>query len=141
LTDPYVDTDVLIRLITGDDPAKQRAAARLFHNVATGKLRLRAPASVIADAVFVLSSPRTYGFDRPRVRAALGPLLDLPGFEVAEQTVLRRALDLYVAHPHLDFGDAMIVAAMQLEGATELYAYDQDFDRIPGVVRLEPPAR
>ncbi|MBM4418991.1 MAG: type II toxin-antitoxin system VapC family toxin [Chloroflexi bacterium] len=36
MTDPYVDTDVLIRLITGDDPTKQMAAARLFHRVATG---------------------------------------------------------------------------------------------------------
>jgi predicted nucleic acid-binding protein len=140
LTEAYVDTDVLIRLITGDDPAKQRAAARLFHRVAAGTLRLQAPATVIADAVYVLSSPRTYAFERSRVRDTLAPLLDLPGFEVAESAVLRQALDLYVAHPRLDFGDATIVAAVQLGGATDLYAYDQDFDRVPGIARIEPPA-
>jgi predicted nucleic acid-binding protein len=139
LTDPYVDTDVLIRLVTGDDPTKQLAAAQLFHRVATGQLRLRAPATVVVDAVFVLSSPSTYGFDRSRVRAALSPLLGLSGFEVAERDVLQRALDLYVNYPWLDFGDATIVAAMQLGGAADLYAYDHDFDRVPGIARVDPP--
>lgn len=139
MTDPYVDTDVLVRLITGDDPAKQRAAVLLFHRVSTGQQRLRAPATVVADAVFVLSSTRTYGFDRARVRTALAPLLDMPGFEVGDGAVLRRALDVYVAHPQLDFGDAAIVAAMQLDGAADLFAYDRDFDRVPGISRREPP--
>jgi predicted nucleic acid-binding protein len=138
LTAPHVDTDVLVRFITGDDPAKQLAAARLFRRVAAGLLRVSAPATVVADAVYVLASPRTYGFDRPRVRAALAPLLELAGFDVAERQILRRALDVYVAHAHLDFGDAAIVASMQLSGATDLYAYDRDFDRVPGVTRIEP---
>lgn len=102
-------------------------------------MRLRAPATVVADAVFVLSSPRTYGFDRARVRAALAPLLAMPGFEVADRALLRRALGVYVAHPQLDFGDAAIVAAMQLDGAADLFACDRDFDRVPGIARVEPP--
>ena len=138
MSDAYLDTDVLIRLISGDDPRKQQAATVLFQRVGTGELRLRAPATVIADAVFVLGSPRQYAFPRSEIRAALLPLLRLPGFDVAEGDVVRRALDVYVAHPRLDFSDAMTVAAMQLGGATELYAYDHDFDRVPGINRREP---
>lgn len=52
---PFVDTDVLIRLLTGDDPAKQAQAADLFEQVERGELQLAAPNTVIADAVYVLS--------------------------------------------------------------------------------------
>ena len=86
----------------------------------------------------MLSSKETYAWERSRIRGALGLLLEMEAFEVAERTVLKRALDVYVAHPRLDFGDATTVAAMQIEGVTELYAYDRDFDRVPGITRREP---
>lgn len=60
MTYPYIDTDVIIRLLTGDDPQKQTAAKALFEQVERGTLTIAAPDTVIADAVFVLSSPRLY---------------------------------------------------------------------------------
>ncbi len=33
MTIPYIDTDVIIRLVTGDDPTKQRAARALFKRI------------------------------------------------------------------------------------------------------------
>ncbi len=38
----------------------------------------------------------------------------------------------------LDFGDALLVAAMEREGATDLYSFDRDFDRFPWLNRREP---
>jgi hypothetical protein len=32
VSDPHIDTDVIVRLITGDDPARQAAAAQLFED-------------------------------------------------------------------------------------------------------------
>jgi predicted nucleic acid-binding protein len=61
---PYVDTDVIIRLPTGDDPAKQQAARELFEQVEQGALTLAAPDTVIADAVFVLASKKWYNKSR-----------------------------------------------------------------------------
>jgi predicted nucleic acid-binding protein len=40
--------------------------------------------------------------------------------------------------PKLDFGDAMIVAAMQESGVSIVYSYDAHFDRIAGIVRQQP---
>jgi predicted nucleic acid-binding protein len=137
MSDPYVDTDVIIRLVTGDDPAKQGAAQALFRQVQDGTLIVRAPATVIADAVYVLSSPRLYGRARAQVRTDLVPLLRLPGFRVQPRRLLLRALDIYAATA-LDFGDAMIVATMERAGATTIYSYDHDFDRIPAITRSEP---
>lgn len=52
--DRYVDTDVIIRLLTADDPTKAAEAGALFEAVEQGHVTLAAPDTVIADAVFVL---------------------------------------------------------------------------------------
>lgn len=137
MSDPFVDADVLVRLITGDDPVKQAAATALFRRVASGDVVVRAPESVIADTVYVLSSSRLYALSRDRVREALAPLLGLPAFRVRNRSEVLRALDLY-ATTRLDFSDALLVAAMEQEGAAALYSYDRHFDRIAGIARREP---
>ena len=58
MTQPFIDTDVIIRFLTGDDPEKQAAATRLFEQIEQGFLTVQAPDTVIADAVYVLASPR-----------------------------------------------------------------------------------
>jgi predicted nucleic acid-binding protein len=140
MTEPYVDTDVLIRLLTGDDPRKQADAAALFEAVEAGTLALRAPDTVIADAVFVLASSKWYALPRAQVASLLTPLVRLPNFRVDNKRTVLQALAIYPS-TRLDFGDAMIVAAMLQEQAPRLYSYDRDFDRVPGITREEPPPR
>ncbi|HEU5317540.1 MAG TPA: PIN domain-containing protein [Chloroflexota bacterium] len=134
---PFVDTDVLIRFLTGDDPQKQAAAASLLERVEKGEIVLRTTDTVIADAVFVLASPRLYRVPRDDVRDMLAVLVRLPGLEVDNRSVVLRALDLFAEHS-VDFGDAMIVASMRESGSATLYSYDADFDRMEGIRRLEP---
>ncbi|HET8627730.1 MAG TPA: PIN domain-containing protein [Thermomicrobiales bacterium] len=134
---PFVDTDVIIRLVTGDDPAKQAAARTLFRAVERGDATVAAPYTVIADAVFVLSSPRTYGLPRAQVAAILTTLVQLPRFLVENKGAVLRALSLY-GGAALDFGDAMLVAAMEQAGARDLYSFDRDFDRFAQLDRREP---
>lgn len=67
MTDGFVDTDVIIRLLTQDDLKKQGEAATLFEAIKAGRLKVRAPDTVIADAVYVLSSPRLYKLPRSEV--------------------------------------------------------------------------
>jgi hypothetical protein len=55
---------------------------------------IAAPVSVIADAVFVLSSPRTFRKPRDQIVDLLLPLLLLPDFEVERRGTVLRALDL-----------------------------------------------
>jgi predicted nucleic-acid-binding protein len=115
MNEAFVDTDIIIRFITGDDPVKQGAAAALFRRVESGTVTLRAPDTVIADAVFVLSSRRLYGLSRERIRTELVTLLRYPAFRVHNRRLLIRALDIY-AGTNLDFGDAMIAATMERRG-------------------------
>lgn len=82
MSNPFLDTDVMIRLLTGDDLQKQAEAAHLFEQVRAGELVVAAPDTVIADAVYVLSSPRLDHRSRREVRDLLVPLVSLPGLRV-----------------------------------------------------------
>ena len=137
MSKPFVDTDVLIRLVTGDDPQKQAEARVLFKKVETGDLTLLARETVIADAVFVLSSRQLYHLPREEIRDLLTPILRLPDFKIHCRRTVVRALDIY-ASTNLDFGDAFIVASMQALGSNLRYSCDRDFDRIQGVTRRSP---
>jgi predicted nucleic acid-binding protein len=133
----YVDTDVIIRLVTGDDLTKQASARALFREAEEGRLTLAAPDTVIADAVFVLSSPRTYALPRPQVGAILSTIVQIPHVHVSNKRVVLRALTLF-GSTNVDFGDAMLVASMETDRVTDLYSFDRDFDRFPQVNRIEP---
>lgn len=133
----YVDTDVIIRLITHDDPKKQEAAANLFKKVETGTLVLSAPDTVIADAVFVLSSPKWYKLPRTEIRDVLTSLLRYTHFKVDNKQTVTTALDFY-AITNLDFGDCLLAALTLQTKAKEIYSYDHDFDKINGIKRKEP---
>ena len=138
MTHPFIDTSVIIRLLTGDDPDKQQRSRELFERVEQGKLGLAAPVTVIADAVYVLSSSRLYKRPRDEVAALLTPLVRLPGFHVQNRRAVLAALQLYGTTSKLDFGDAFLATSMQQAGSTTIYAYDTDFDRLAGITRNEP---
>ena len=139
MANPFIDTDVIIRFLTGDDPVKQDQAAKLFEQIEQGKLTAAAPDTVIADAVYVLSSPRLYNLPRHEVAALLIPLVRLPGFRVKNRRTVIAALTLYgYGQPKRDFGDAVIIASMQEAGSEIVYSFDTDFDNVPGITRQEP---
>jgi predicted nucleic acid-binding protein len=137
MTQPFIDTDVIIRLLTGDDPEKQAAATALFEQVEQGTLTVTAPDTVIADAVYVLSSPRLYHLARSEVRELLTALVHLPHFQVQNRLAISRALELY-GSSKLDFGDVLIIASMEQQHSQILYSHDADFDRFDGIMRQEP---
>ena len=137
MTQPFIDTDVIIRFLTGDDPEKQAAATALFEQVEQGLLTIQAPDTVIADAVYVLSSPRLYHIVRSDIQEMLAALVRLPQFHIQNRLSVLQALDLY-ASTKLDFGGALIIASMQQQSSQVLYSYDTDFDRIKGITRREP---
>jgi predicted nucleic acid-binding protein len=134
---PLIDTDVIIRLLTGDDLEKQAHARDLFKRIEAGELTVFAPITTIADCVYVLSSPSLYKLPRAKVVGLLLPILRLRGFRLQDRRAVLKALDLYAATA-LDFGDAYLVASLQRLGSRTVYSFDRDFDRIKEIQRLEP---
>jgi predicted nucleic acid-binding protein len=133
----YIDTNIILRLLTTDDPTKQEASAALFERIENKELVVYAPDLVIAEVVYVLSSPKHYNKSHEEVRSLLFPLLSLENFKVANRKALLRALDLYAVHP-IDFSDVFMKATMEENNAHLLYSYDTDFDRFPDLTRKDP---
>jgi predicted nucleic acid-binding protein len=96
-----VDTNVLVRLVVGDDPGQARRARRLFER--GGVL---VTTTVLLESAWVLAS--AYGLDRRRISVALRGILGLEGVETDSPAAVAMALDWYDAG--LEFADALHVA-------------------------------
>jgi predicted nucleic acid-binding protein len=54
------------------------------------------------------------------------------------QSTVLIALQIYGTTERLDFGDAMLAAAMGRSNSDTIYSYDRDFDRLPGIKGCRP---
>ena len=135
----FVDTNVILRYLTKDDEAKAEACYRLFKRVELGEEELFTCEAVIAEVVYVLSSRQgLYRLSNEEIKVRLIPILMLRSLRLPQKRVYLEALDLYASSPFLDFEDALAAAHMRRNGVAEIMSYDRDFDRVPGLRRVEP---
>lgn len=127
----FIDTDVLIRHLTGDPPEMAvRATAALDSDT-----RLLLADLVLAECVYVLES--FYEVERPRVAELMRSALALPAIETLSPAVLMRALEIYELD-RLDFAEAYLVAQAEASGVADIVSFDRSIDRITSVNRREP---
>jgi predicted nucleic acid-binding protein len=134
----FLDTNIILRLITGDDPTKADACRRLVLRLDTGEEEALCSESVIAEVFFILTSPRQYRLPRSEVTDRVRPIVELRGLRFPSKQLILKAIDAYATYSLFDFEDALSLAHMEAARLTEVYSYDRDFDRIEGVTRIEP---
>ena len=127
----FVDTNVLIRHLTGDPPEMARRATAFL---ASGE-RLLLADLVLADCVFVLES--FYDVERSQVAALMRAALALPTIATVDPGSLLRALEVYELD-RLDFAEAYLVAQAETTGVAEIVSFDRTIDRVDSVTRREP---
>jgi predicted nucleic acid-binding protein len=133
----FVDTNLFIRAVTKDDLAKARDCYALFHRARRGKVDLHTSEAIVAEVVYVLTSPRIYGQPRRQVARALGPFLENRGLRLDHKLSVVAALARW-AQSNLDFEDCLAIEHALREDGGDVYSYDQDLDGIAGIRRLEP---
>ena len=97
-----VDTNVVVRYLTGDDPGQ---AARARAVIDAGDVFVST--TVLLESEWVLRS--VYGLSRTEVAAALRAFAGLPGLSVESPAVLSEALDH--AERGMEFADALHLGA------------------------------
>lgn len=127
----FVDTNVLIRHLTGDPPGQAAQATRLLSQAD----QLLLPDLIVAEAVYVLES--VYRVPRPRVAELVRAIVAFPSIEVADEPILLRALEVYEVH-RLDFADAYLVAEAETSGVNAMASFDRAIERVPTVRRVAP---
>lgn len=137
MTPEFVDTNIIIRYVTGDNLDQSARSLALLQEVERGQRTATTCEGVLVEAVQVLSSKRLYAFPRPDIHAALADIIQMRGFQLPNKDVYLRALDRYAAS-NLDFVDALEVAHMEQQGISDLISFDREFDRVSGIKRREP---
>lgn len=133
----FLDTDILLRHLVPDDQEKALACRALLLRLERGQETVVTSDLVIFETVFVLQSPQQYGLSRERVCQLLEPLVNLRGLRLPRKSLYSRVFDIF-RNSSVSFADAYNAAYMEARGLNEVYSYDSDFDRVPGITRVEP---
>ena len=128
-----VDTNILLRFLSGEPPAQAAAARKLFDRAAGGDVVLEIPALIVAEAYYTLVS--FYSVERKLAAEKLAMLLQQHGIRLREEAVLLATLER-LQTSNVGFSDAYLAAAAEQE-KVPVASFDGDFDRLR-VPRYEP---
>jgi predicted nucleic-acid-binding protein len=123
-----VDTNVLVRLITRDDP-KQVAAAEAF--VAKGAWISHL---VLAETTWVLSA--AYELPAGKIAIAVGMLLNHRALAVQDPDTVAAALANFRVRPALGFSDCLVLEIARKAGHLPLATFDKALSKLEGAQRL-----
>jgi predicted nucleic acid-binding protein len=129
----FVDTNILVRHLTGDPPdMAARATAYLGseHELLLTDL-------VAAETAYVLES--FYEAPRHQVAEAIRSLIAFKSVVCVDPSVILRAAEVYETD-RIDFADAYLVACAESTGVGRIVSFDRSLDRVPSIERIEPPA-
>jgi predicted nucleic acid-binding protein len=131
----FLDTNILLRYLTRDDPARAAAALALLTRVERGQERVVTSPLVIFETILTLQ--KRYRFPKEDIRQALTDLISMRGLQLPGKALWMEALSLFAAQ-NIPFVDAYNVAYMRSRGLGEIYSWDGDFDKIAVLTRVEP---
>ena len=127
----FLDTNVLIRHLTGDPPGQARRATAFLEQAD----ELLLPDVILAEVVYVLES--FYEVERRRVAELARAIVGFSAVVVVDKAPILRALEVYEVE-RLDFAEAYLVAIAEASGVGAIASFDRTIDRLPTVRRIQP---
>ena len=124
-----VDTNVLIRLVTRDDP-RQVAAAEAFVERGAWVSHL-----VLMETVWVLSS--VYEIETAGIANAVEVLLNHRDLTLQDGDTIMAALALFRGKPNVSFSDCLVLEVARKAGHLPLGTFDRSLGRIDGAESLK----
>ena len=131
----FLDTNILVRYLAGDDEQKAQKALDLLIRIEKGEEKGITSPLVIFEVVYLLQ--RSYKVPKQRIREVMLPIISLRNLYLPDKNLCHQAFDIYV-DKNIPFADAYYVVYMLREGISSIYSWDKDFDRIEGITRIEP---
>jgi predicted nucleic acid-binding protein len=131
-----VDTNVLIDYKNTGAGERHNRAEEIIQGIDTGTL----PTGQVTN--YILLETLNWIHERQRHEIAVDlrrRLTESAGFELvhAAQKDFHRAVEMFETYEGLAFGDATIAAYMERENIKYLYSFDNDFDAVDRLTRLE----
>ena len=123
-----IDTNVLVRLLTRDEP-DQAAAADAF--VQSGAW---VSVLALAEALWVLAA--VYDRDASQVMRAVEMLLNHQQLTLQEPEAVAAALATFRRRPALGFSDCLMIELARKAGHLPLGTFDRELAKVDGAARL-----
>jgi len=127
-----LDTNVLIRHLTGDPAHQAQRATAYLSTAAPGVLILLDP--VTAEIVYVLQ--KVYQQPRHAIGRLIRSALGLPAIRCDNAARLYRTVELFELG--MDFVDAYVLATAEVENIPEIVSFDRGIRPTGSVRRIEP---
>jgi len=122
----FVDTNIFLRLLLGDNLHQHRTAKTLFLEGAAGKKKLLTSLVVFFEIYWVLSS--YYQKNKSELSSALNKILDMEFISLKERPMIRKAVQLFFETP-LCLEDCYNIIFAQSEGAKKLATFDRQLQK------------
>ena len=123
-----VDTNVLVRLLTRDDPRQVKAAEKFVSKGAW------VSHVVLVETTWVLSS--VYGLGSEEIALAAEMLVSHQDLTIQDADVVAKAVRLLRRRPSLGFSDCLVLEAARKAGHLPLGTFDKELARLEGAQRL-----
>jgi predicted nucleic acid-binding protein len=130
-----VDTNVLLRFLSGEPAAQAAAAKKLFVRAANGEVVLDVAPMIAAETFYTLHS--FYGVERKIAAEKLSQLLQQHGVKLRDASAVLSACER-LQTTNVGFADAFLAAVAAGE-KLPVASFDRDFDKL-GAERYEPTA-
>lgn len=127
----FVDTNVIIRHLTGDPPDLAARATAFLANAD----ELFLADLIVAEVVYVLES--FYEVDRSDVAGLVRAVVAFPAMRTVDPALLLRAIEIYETSS-IDFAESYLAASAEWAGVAEVVSFDRALDRVPTITRIEP---
>jgi predicted nucleic-acid-binding protein len=126
-----LDTNVVVRLLVGDDPAQTRKAEKVFLEHVNGD-GVFLSLIVLAEVGWVLAA--AYSWDRATIHSRVQRLVRTRNVRVEELELVESALDEYESG-RAELADCLIVGVARA-ASEALLTFDRKLGRSPGVTLL-----
>lgn len=125
-----VDTNVLLRLLVGDDPSQAAKARRLFDRADAEQQTIWVSDTVLVELVWTLA--RAYSRDRADIVKALRTLSSHATVVLESAAAVRDATDAF-ERGRADFADCLLCVKAQMVGCDEVATFDRGKRALPAV--------
>ena len=127
-----LDTNVLLRYVTADDPAQTPRARGVLERAEAEGERCHVSVIVLCELVWNLRGQR-YGYSRTEIAEVLEALLETSLFQVQSKDLVRHAVRQY-RESSGDFADYLIGQLDRQAGYPETWTFDENLHPTPGFV-------
>jgi predicted nucleic acid-binding protein len=131
----FIDTNILLRYLTADDPEKFKRCKNLFKQALEKKIILLTSDMVIAELIWTLDS--FYKVPKDEIIEKVTIIVNTPNLKIPNKKLLSEVLVLF-SQENIDYIDAYNAVFMKNNSCAQIFSYDKDFDRIENIKRMEP---